>query len=292
MLRLLKYFLPRINIAVIVILLLIHFVLKEGVYVFSLLYYTFPLPLIIIGVLFFSIFLNKKFRRYNLILALVLSIIWCGRSLKINTSKPVKNSDVEIVFWNATHKREFRHVFDKLENTPDLVVLVEYHAEELDDFKQKYPKAFFYWHDESEIGVFSKSPIKIENVAIAKDETAVINFTSNGINYYAIDVAASMHVFRKDQLEFVTESIKTKKNTIVIGDFNTPLESKFLEDIKTNFNHVLNEKGNGFRETWFWNIPLLSLDHIWVSKDLEIIKAEKMSTFKSDHSMINTFIRK
>ncbi|WP_339893424.1 endonuclease/exonuclease/phosphatase family protein [uncultured Algibacter sp.] len=292
MLKFLKNQILRINLIVVIALLLIHFVLKENNYFFSLLYYTLPLPLIIIAVVLFSIFQSKKIRTYNLILALVLSVIWFGRSFKINTSEAIKETDIEVVFWNATHKREFKDVFDEVETLPDVVVLVEYHAEELAETKLNYPDFFFYWHSESEIGIFSKMTIDIKEVVLSEDETVVINFFTNGINFYAIDVASSMNVYRKQQLKFVTESIKVIENTILLGDFNTPLESKFLNDIRTNFNQVLTEKGNGFRETWFWNIPLLSLDHIWVSKDLEIIKAEKISTFKSDHSMVKAVIRK
>lgn len=292
MLKFIKPQLPRINAVIIIALLLIHFVLKESNYFFSLLYYTFPLPIIIIAVIFLSLFLRKKVRTYNLILVLILLVIWLGRSFKINISEDIKETDMEVVFWNATHKREFKHVFDKVGDLPDVVVLVEYHAEELEETKLKYPNTFYYWHSESEIGIFSKTPIEIKDVFIADDETAVINFITNNVNFYAVDVSSSMHVFRKQQLEFVTKSIITSEDTILIGDFNTPLESRFLNDIKTNFNQVLTEKGNGFRETWFWNMPLLSLDHIWVSKDLEIVSAEKINTFKSDHCMIKSSIRK
>lgn len=62
--------------------------------------------------------------------------------------------------------------------------------------------------------------------------------------------------------------------------------------VKQNFNQAFNEKGNGFRETWFYNLPLLSLDHIWVSKDLKVLKTKKINTFKSDHNMIKTYIKK
>ncbi|MGB5420181.1 endonuclease/exonuclease/phosphatase family protein [Algibacter sp.] len=223
---------------------------------------------------------------------MILLILWVSRSFNINTSAVIQENDIEIVFWNATHKREFKHVFEKTKNIPDVVVLVEYHAEELEETKLKYPEFFFYWHAESEIGIFSKTPIDIDEIFISKDETVVISFFTHTLNFYAIDVASSFNVYRKNQLKFVTESIKKTNKCILIGDFNTPLESKFLNTIKMDFNQVLTEKGNGFRETWFWNIPLLSLDHIWVSKDLQIINSEKISTFKSDHTMVKTSIRK
>jgi hypothetical protein len=292
LLKFIKTLLQRINVIVIIGLLLIHFILKENNYVFSLLYYSFPLPIIIAIIAFLSLFLKKKVRIYNLILVLILLGLWFGRSFKINEPGTIHETDIEVVFWNATHKRELKHVFEKVDELPDLIVLVEYHAEELEETKLKLPDCYYYWHEDSEIGVFSKKPIDVKKVFISEDETAVINFTSHGINFYAIDVASSMNVFRKNQIAFVQECVASDKKTIILGDFNTPLESKFLKDIENNFSHVLNEKGNGFRETWFWNLPLLSLDHIWVSKDLKILNAEKIATFKSDHSMIKAVIKR
>ena len=284
------YFL-LINYIVIIVLLLIYFVFRESNYIFSLLFYIFPLPIIIGLVILFSAFLRRNKKKYHLILALILSVIWIGRSFKINSTNNITETDVEVVFWNATHKREFQHVFDEVETLPDVVVLVEYHAEELAHIKVKYPDYFFYWHSESEIGIFSRTPIILKAVFVSDDESKVISFTTSEINFYAVDVSSSLHISRKQQLKFVSESIDINEKTVVLGDFNLPYESKFLKEIKTNFNHAFNEKGNGFRETWFWNIPLLSLDHIWVSKDLEILNAEKISTFKSDHSMVKTVIR-
>jgi hypothetical protein len=291
MIRFITPYLSRINGIVIIALLLIHFVIKESTHFFSLLYYTFPLPLIICAVLFLSFFQKKKIRKLNVFLAIVLYAIWLGRSFKINTPEVIQESDIEIVLWNATHKREFEDVFKRVNTIPDVVVLLEYHAEEIETDKLKYPNFHFYWHSESEIGVMSKKPIDIKSVHIAEDETAIINFKTNQLNFYAVDVGSSINAFRKEQIEFVMSSIKTNNKTVVLGDFNLPLESKFLDQIKLNFNNALTEKGNGFRETWFWNLPLLSIDHIWISKDLQIVKAEKLNTFKSDHCMIKTIIR-
>ena len=92
-------------------------------------------------------------------------------------------------------------------------------------------------------------------------------------------------------LQSVLSEIKTHEKNIILGDFNTPFESLFFENFKKNYQHAFAEKGNGFRETWFWNLPLLSLDHIWVSRDLEILKTEKIATWKSDHSMLKMYLK-
>lgn len=291
MLKFIKPYFSIINGVVIAGLLVIHFVLGEINYFWSLLFYTFPIPVIILAIVLFSLFLTKKYRTYNIILVLILLVIWFGRSFKINSPENIIETDIEVVFWNATHKREFKDVFDEGATLPDIVVLVEYHAEALEETKLMYPNNFFYWDSDSEIGIFSKKQIQFESVFTSDKNTVVLNFLTNGLNFYAVDVSSTLQVPREKELAFVDRLIQKNKNSIIIGDFNVPYDSKFLNTIKSNFNHAFTEKGNGFIETWFWNIPLLSLDHIWVSKEIKILKTEKINTFKSDHNMIKTFIR-
>src|SRR5690606_4384326 len=138
------------------------------------------------------------------------------------------------------------------------------------------------------IYVFSKKALIIESEITSPYNTTIVNFKTGGLNFYAIDVTDSTDVPRAWKLKFIDTKIREKSNTIILGDFNVPYESVLFKEIKSDFNHAFNEKGNGFRETWFWNIPLLSIDHIWVSKDLKILKTEKKGTFKSDHSMLKT----
>lgn len=292
MLKILKLLFSTINVIIIIALMVIHFVVKESSYQASLYFYTFPLPIIIIIILILAIFLSRRFRTYNLILAGILLAIWLGRSFKIHIPEAISENDLEIVFWNASHERNFQDAFNENNSIPDVMILVEYHGDILTETKLKYPDYYFYKHPIEEIGIYSKTPITIKKVIPSKYGSTVINFETNAINFYAVDVSGSMDVPRSWELEFVHETIIQTKQTIVLGDFNVPYESKHLENLKNDFNHAFSEKGNGFRETWFWNIPLLSLDHIWISKDLVILKTEKIGTFKSDHSMVKTVVRK
>ena len=140
--------------------------------------------------------------------------------------------------------------------------------------------------------MFSKTEIQIVSENKSNYNTTVINFKTNGVDFYAVDVTGSTDVPRTWELGFVNKWIKNNKKAIVLGDFNVPFESKNLNKFKAEFTHAFNTKGNGFRETWFWNLPILSLDHIWISKDLKILKTQKINTFKSDHCMLKTYVRK
>ena len=291
MLKIIKILYLLVNSVIIIALLSIHFVLKESSYQNSLLFYTFPLPVIIAIVLCLTIFLSKTFRKYNLLLAGALLLFWLGRSFKIHIPEEINESDIEVVFWNASHERNLEDAFDISGNIPDVFVLVEHGKYSVDRLQLKYSDYYFY-KSINGISIFSKLPIELIDDISSNYGTNIVKFETYNINFYAVDVSGSMDVPREWELTFVNEYVEQKTQTILLGDFNVPFESKFLDSIKNNFNHAFNEKGNGFRETWFWNIPLLSLDHIWVSKNLKVLKTKKIRTFKSDHNMLKTVIKK
>ena len=291
MLKIIRTLYLLVNSVIIIALLSIHFVLKESSYQNSLLFYTFPLPVIIAIVLCLTIFLSKTFRKYNLLLAGALLLFWLGRSFKIHIPEEINESDIEVVFWNASHERNLEDAFDISGNIPDVFVLVEHGKYSVDRLQLKYSDYYFY-KSINGISVFSKLPIELIDDISSNYGTNIVKFETYNINFYAVDVSGSMDVPREWELTFVNEYVEQKTQTILLGDFNVPFESKFLDSIKNNFNHAFNEKGNGFRETWFWNIPLLSLDYIWVSKDLKVLKTKKIGTFKSDHNMLKTVIKK
>lgn len=291
MLKIIKILYLLVNSVIIIALLSIHFVLKESSYQNSLLFYTFPLPVIIAIVLCLTIFLSKTFRKYNLLLAGALLLFWLGRSFKIHIPEEINESDIEVVFWNASHERNLEDAFDISGNIPDVFVLVEHGKYSVDRLQLKYSDYYFY-KSINGISIFSKLPIELIDDISSNYGTNIVKFETYNINFYAVDVSGSMDVPREWELTFVNEYVEQKTQTILLGDFNVPFESKFLDSIKNNFNHAFNEKGNGFRETWFWNIPLLSLDYIWVSKDLKVLKTKKIGTFKSDHNMLKTVIKK
>lgn len=288
MFKILKILYWIFNVVVITALLAIHFVLKERSYADSINFYARPLPLIILIVLLLSLLLKK--RKYHLILASILLVIWLGRSFKIHIPETIKPSDLEVVFWNASRENGFEEAFIESKSVPDVLVLVESEKNNLEKLQSKYPNYFFY-KLKNEICIFSKTEINIKFENTSKYNSTVINFNTKGINFYAVDATGSFDVPRSWEFAFINAIIKKDPKTIVLGDFNVPFESKHLNKMKTDFNHAFNKKGNGFRETWFWNLPLLSLDHIWVSKDLKILKTQKIGTYKSDHSMLKTYVK-
>lgn len=83
---------------------------------------------------------------------------WLGRNFKNNIENKVTHPTIEIVFWNASHDRDF-----------DMA------------FKVKYPVYNFY-KSVNGISVFSKSEIKILNETSSIYATTVMNFKTYNLN--------------------------------------------------------------------------------------------------------------
>ncbi|WP_417199856.1 endonuclease/exonuclease/phosphatase family protein [Bizionia sp.] len=270
-----------------IVAVIIHFTVKDYFYASAIIFYAFPLPIIML-LTSFSIIVNKKWRKISMLFLLVLSVIWYFKSYVSNHNNTSKNG-LEIVVWNAGHNQSFEEAFIENKRIPDVLVLIECNLKSIQKTQNTYPNYYFHLSEE-EIGIFSKTPLKIISEITSETNSTVLKFSTNNIIFYAVDLTAEIFNSRKEELQFVYANIEYHNNSVVLGDFNTPLESIYFEDFKNNYNHAFSVKGKGFKETWFWNLPLLSLDHIWVSHNLKINKTDKISTRKSDHSMLRTYV--
>jgi hypothetical protein len=268
---------------------IVHFTIKDTFYISGLLFYATPLPLIVLGFMFLLLFVKAYARKYYVVFAVVIAVIWYNRSYTKSPEVATENA-LEIVLWNAYRIRNFEEAFSESKSIPDVMVLIECDDEDYQKIKQKYANYHFEL-TEKKVGIFSKTPINIHTNIKTKDHVVVVHFSTKNTNFYAIDVSSDLRHFRKPMLKSILSEVKTDEKNIILGDFNTPFESLFFKNFKKIYQHAFTEKGNGFQETWFWNLPILSLDHIWVSKDLEILKTEKIVTWKSDHSMLKMYLK-
>lgn len=272
----------------IVILTIIHFIVKDSCFVTSLFFYTFPLPAIIFLAIGAYLLGKGEVKRFGLVSIVSLSLYWFIGSYQYHTFQNGKDP-LEIVFWNANHRRGFSDAMGVNEGVPDVLILVECHEFKLRNVKQQFPE----YHVETfnaEIAILSKTPIENTQLVSEKHRPVIVNFRTLGHNFSIVDVPASLALPRKPMLDFAFEH--AKNSDVVLGDFNTPLESVHFDSFKQNFQHAFKKRGKGFTETWFWGWPILSLDHIWVTDKTTILSAEKINSPQSDHSMLRVRIER
>ncbi|MDQ3620895.1 MAG: endonuclease/exonuclease/phosphatase family protein [Verrucomicrobiota bacterium] len=70
---------------------------------------------------------------------------------------------------------------------------------------------------------------------------------------------------------------------LVMGDFNTPADSRHFHHLRGVLRDAWASAGSGFSETWPVPLPVLRLDHIWVSPDVCPTSFRMDWSFLSDH---------
>lgn len=75
----------------------------------------------------------------------------------------------------------------------------------------------------------------------------------------------------------------TGSPAILMGDFNMPIDSRWFLPFRRDFTHAFEQAGNGRLATWPAEIPLVALDHVWVSGGLRPACAVLVATGLSDH---------
>jgi len=103
------------------------------------------------------------------------------------------------------------------------------------------------------------------------------------------------HLFhsRKGQLDEALSYAHDRADALLMGDFNTPLESVHLAAYRAQYTHALQVAGQGFQETWPVGLPLLSLDHLWVGAEWEVVAARKVWRLtRSDHAALLVTLRR
>ena len=71
--------------------------------------------------------------------------------------------------------------------------------------------------------------------------------------------------------------------TILMGDFNMPVDSRWFVPLRTRYAHAFEQSGHGRLATWPAETPLVALDHVWASRGLRPACAVLVSTGLSDH---------
>ena len=276
-------------------LLLIHFVIKDNFFPLSIVFYVFPL-LILIGIaaflalLFFRI---KKYRTVLLIVFISLSVNWIQNyyfSTEINTSE----STSKIFYWNIAKKNRLpignilKHV---QRHQPDILAFVEATRatlSNLDSLKVELPNYNFIKLKGAML-VASKKKMRFLDFKVKTDAYKVnlleIKTNTSSFKFIVTDLTAYLHVDKKELLNFVLNYAIENDVDGIIGDFNTPFESVHFNDFNTNYNsfHSYND---GFTTTWPLALPLFEIDHIWLSKKYKPIKLYKAYNDDSDHALL------
>ena len=276
--------------------LLLHLTIRDRVDYLSVVFYALPLP--VLGGAAIVLCAWRKWRRGAAAVALMILGVWFSRSWCWNEPKPAAAGAPEFraLYWNLGRpKVPSQHLIDLvLRLQPDVVGC----GEPGKDFMlhgAAYEKALpgYTCHLMPRgILLLSRWPLKMRGRGRLDETGAFAYFDVSApqgvVRLVLVDVWADPRRPRKRSLDEALSFAENDARCIIMGDFNTPLESVWLDPYRAQLQNAFESSGRGFRETWFWRLPLLSLDHVWVGKNWQLLEARKIHRSSSDHAAVFT----
>lgn len=280
--------------------LALQFTIRDSVDDLAFAFYMLPMPLLLCLALLLSFWLRLCKRCYHLalVIAVIAGLTWTTRSWCWH-AEPAQSQrlphEVRVMFWNLGRPGQPNPDFIKLVNEfqPDIIGCTEPVARDRKPDVELWQKALpqyqvrpahqeLLWMTRSapqnertgwlhRIGSYARLDVPLDNklvpVAIA-------------------DVWAAPMTPRTEQIREALALIAGHSDALLLGDFNTPGESVHFDAFRRDMDDAFESGGRGLRETWFYSLPVLSLDHIWIGKDWQVLDARKVWSASSDHAAV------
>lgn len=97
------------------------------------------------------------------------------------------------------------------------------------------------------------------------------------------DVRSQPWISREQAMAAILRAAGDDPRAVILGDFNTPPESVWFREWRTRGFSLANDgPRRGFRETWAFGLPLLTLDHVWLAPGWRPLRCERLR-LGSDH---------
>jgi endonuclease/exonuclease/phosphatase (EEP) superfamily protein YafD len=110
------------------------------------------------------------------------------------------------------------------------------------------------------------------------------------LTVFVVDIASNPFVSRRKALHALSALIESQDDEplLVMGDFNIPTDSVFLDRLRRSCVNAFEVAGNGNSATWPSPVPVLSLDQVWTSGPLRAASCRHLNNSKSDHLQVVT----
>lgn len=280
--------------------LLLHFTIRDRIDEIAFLFYVLPLPVL----LCFALLLGwgskseTRCRRTAMFLALVVIVAWSTRSWRWHeapASVQRQPNEVRVMFWNLSRPpgpfADFVNLVNEFE--PDVIGCTEpadkgektditVWQQALPNYQARPPFKELIW--------FTRLAPRYESTgtldSMGSYMHAELDLAGQVVPLVLADIWASPWIPRTKQLQEALAHVSGRPNALLIGDFNTPGESVHFDAYRQDLTDAFEVGGRGLRETWFYTLPVLSIDHIWIGRDWQVLDTRKIWSFDSDHAAL------
>ncbi|MCA9188469.1 MAG: endonuclease/exonuclease/phosphatase family protein [Pirellulaceae bacterium] len=208
-------------------------------------------------------------------------------------SVSAEDSDLSIFFWNVYGTTQgWDGIVETIRaHDPDIIAISEggpNRPEKIARYLEAFPE-----YDGSDLKGGMIILTRGELGAVSYDEFGnhgsmrSANVKINGNTYYLVlvDIDSNPIYSRRRTLLRLASFVEQweDRRLIVVGDFNTPLDSRHFDPLRRKLHHAFTENGNGWAPTWPLPIPMLELDHVWSNDRVMITECQHLWTNNSDH---------
>ncbi len=292
---------PGIALGVAAAAVLVRLTLRDRVPGVSTFFYATPLAVVtglcLLAGLAFFMQRRRVHGRAALALGLLALLWWACASLRWTEATPAAPGAVRMLFWNAFRGKAGwemaarRIPFADL----DLVALVEAGkpTSERLRFWASHASGMVVRGFPNHTWLMARGPI--EKIVVApryrswRIHVARVALSQGAVTVVIVDLPSALWRSRKPAFQAlyrVLDALPSLERVMVVGDFNTPRESVFMEPIRRQFSHAFETAGRGLIDTWPVLLPCLSIDHVWLGPGLEARRCEHRSTLASDHRQV------
>lgn len=276
----------------------LHFTVRDSYPIVATVFYALPLPACA-GLLFVSALLGIRRTMWAAgctIAGLVVAAYWLATTYGFHAEE---DGDIRIATWNLSNPRHpFQPLIDVVSREhPDFMGLIEVgglNVEIAKDYAFPLPDYHFSVFPggigcltTGTVKSWSYHPVAGEGRAISLE----VDIRGTPIRLVLVDLNSDVFLIRAAEYLALRDIAGTAPRTLLLGDFNTPLESRYSATLRPLFLNSMESAGHGFRETWFFMLPLLSLDQIWSSPDLRPTGSHRVYTKASDHAPVVTDLK-
>ena len=279
------------------ITLIIHWFIKDRIDDLAVVFYMTPLPVLaVLGFLVAGIHqLNRQNRlaKVTLAFASMCLVAWPVQSLSVSSATHAAGQ-VRLFFSNTANYKDTNQKVEFIrQDDADIIGLVE------SGIKERHQSQWQAAFPDHQVAFLRKQMLVMTKGEIISQESGTLNrrgyyhllkiaLRGEQFTLLLVDVDADPMRSRAVVFEPLQKLIRAhaQEKLIVMGDFNTPLQSTYFEPFREHLYQAFETSGSGLAETWPQPVPLLTIDHIWVSRKFEVDHCDLIWSPFSDHRAV------
>ncbi|NQV25557.1 MAG: endonuclease/exonuclease/phosphatase family protein [Rhodopirellula sp.] len=280
---------------------------QDSIPILSGIFYALPMPILIVaGGIVCAAILHRAYDCRIIAACLLLLemqvVIWGGQAFHVSTDEPPANA-YRFVFWNVCRGTfGYDATASQLADfDADVIALVEATEEaEYPEFWTSRIPGYSAKRLGSGMMILCRGEIlgvTPGNVTVAEEPEAVcryriISLKVDGslMRVLLMDVKSDPLMFRRPAFVRLAELAEelADQPLIVAADFNTPINSVWVDQLRRRLTNSFEAAGDGYRETWPTLLPVLCLDQVWGNDRVLWHRSRHGWSIRSDHRSVTS----